>query len=313
MPPTTLPLSPLPLLLLLLMLRFATPLLTTLRLPLPSCKHASYTRLLATQSDRITALHRSLENLHQIDPSTFVPSSLTSLGPSALKSYETYVSPRDEKLRAFLEWDDERIEKHAERTSNQISFLIKRYRSAVDESIRNTDLNLTSVLLKDRFPLILLCDNLRSAFNVGSLFRSCDACNVECLVTTGITPSIDGAGGMKVLKTALGAEQHVNYRHYASTMEACQELKKEGYKIIAMETTKNAVSYVDYNWTAAKQSGVVLVLGNEVTGVDPTLLNSPVLDAVVEIPMFGAKNSLNVASAGPVVMYEVLRAWGYQR
>lgn len=165
-----------------------------------------------------------------------------------------------------------------------------------------------------RFPLIILLDNVRSAFNVGSLFRTADAAGCSEVITTGITPHPGGSGADKLSKSALGADRMVPSRHFDTTLQAIAALREElpDYELIGVETTELSVVYSDYDYA---KEGDVLVLGNEVTGVDTEII--PLLDAVVEIPMFGAKNSLNIASCAPIVLYEVLRQWkvvgkGYQ-
>lgn len=109
-------------------------------------------------------------------------------------------------------------------------------------------------------------------------------------------------------------------RHFATTHEAVQELRKENpsWQLIGMETTDQSVLYTQLQYTGNSRSddtefstgGTVLLLGNEVTGVDTEIM--PLLDHVVEIPMFGAKNSLNIAACAPVVLYEILRQWGVE-
>ena len=153
---------------------------------------------------------------------------------------------------------------------------------------------------------MLLLDNVRSAFNVGSLFRTADAAGCSRVVTTGITPHPGGSGAEKLTKSALGADRMVTSCHFDTTLQAIESLRKElpDYKLIGMETTELSVAYSNYTYP---KEGLILILGNEVTGVDTEIL--PLLDAVVEIPMFGAKNSLNIAACAPVVLFEALRQW----
>ena len=95
-------------------------------------------------------------------------------------------------------------------------------------------------------------------------------------------------------------------RHFATTLEAVRQLKEEGYAVYAMETTSKSQCYTHVDWAHTRK--IALVLGNEVIGVDTCVLEE--CAAIVEIPTFGQKNSLNVASAAPVVVFEVLRQWG---
>ena len=122
-------------------------------------------------------------------------------------------------------------------------------------------------------------------------------------------------------KAALGAERFVPTRHFENTQAAIRTLRSDlgpAWKLIGMETTERSIPYTSaiyhddngdqHDDNGHTKSGTVLVLGNEVTGVDPSVLE--VLDEVVEVPMFGFKNSLNVAAAAPIVLYEVLRQRG---
>jgi tRNA(Leu) C34 or U34 (ribose-2'-O)-methylase TrmL len=117
---------------------------------------------------------------------------------------------------------------------------------------------------------------------------------------TGITAHPTGAGAEKLAKSALGAEKLIPTRHFDTTHDALEYLKQaEEYRdwtIIGMETTSNSVDYtqVDYSST----TGCIIVFGNEVTGIDPELLQDPEM-VICQIPMFGAKNSLNVAACAP--------------
>ena len=95
----------------------------------------------------------------------------------------------------------------------------------------------------------------------------------------------------------------VNSQHYEDSLTAIQELKNSGYKIIVMETTAKSHLYSDYQYP----KNIVLVVGNEITGVDPRIME--IADEIVEIPSFGTKNSLNVAAALPIVLFEALRQW----
>ena len=211
----------------------------------------------------------------------------------------------------------ENVEVSANRYARQIDFLSKRHRSREADWVRHIDTSDS----RRTFPLVLVLDNVRSAANVGSIFRSAEACGCLEILTTGITPHPNGNGAEKLAKSALGAERMVASRHFATTLQAMEFLRRERPKLqlVGMETTEWSKSYVsviypgptlvsgnDEDPTLAP--GVALFLGNEVSGVDTEIL--PLLDEVVEIPMFGKKNSLNVAACVPVVMYEILRQWG---
>lgn len=150
------------------------------------------------------------------------------------------------------------------------------------------------------FPVTVLLDNLRSAFNVGSFFRTADAASIQRLVLTGITSAPPHKG---VLKTALGAEATVPWEHVEDPRDAAARLRDRGYEIAAIETGVHSVDLFDWR----PQFPVCVIFGNELEGVKPELLS--VCDTFVRLPMLGLKHSLNVATAGGIVMYELLRKY----
>jgi tRNA G18 (ribose-2'-O)-methylase SpoU len=250
-------------------------------------------------------------------------------GSSALKAYKSFVYPKKQKQNET--WQHPAVA--AARTARQIEFLIKRHRSHQLEWIRHHDAteigspsSITSETdqpqsLEQRnrtFPIILLLDNLRSANNVGSIFRTADACGCTEVITAGITPHPRGSGCQKISKTSLGADALVPTRHFHTTQQAIQSLRADGNTpscIVGLETTYRSLQFthVEYPKFFSMDNGtssgfLVFVLGNEVTGIDTEIL--PLFDMLIQIPMFGRKNSLNVAACAPVVLYEVLRQWG---
>ena len=147
-------------------------------------------------------------------------------------------------------------------------------------------------------PVRVLLDNVRSLYNVGSFFRTCDAVGVERLYLCGIT----GRPPAKAItKTALGAEERVPGEPAWDALEVLARVRMEGLRVVAVETREDATPL--FNW--APRGPACLVFGNEVEGVRPPLLE--LADECVRIPMLGAKRSLNVATAGGVVLYEALR------
>lgn len=149
-------------------------------------------------------------------------------------------------------------------------------------------------------PVVLVLDNIRSAFNVGSMFRTAETAGCTEIITCGITCHPPHP---KLRKTALSSTDSVPFRHFDDTMVAMETLKSEGYKIVAMETTSRSQVYTDIDYPLK----VALVVGNEITGVDSRCMD--LADYIAEIPTYGVKNSLNVASAAPIVVFEVLRQW----
>ncbi|MBT7861466.1 MAG: TrmH family RNA methyltransferase [Gemmatimonadetes bacterium] len=154
-----------------------------------------------------------------------------------------------------------------------------------------------------KFPLWLVLDNLRSAFNVGGFYRLADIARLSGLVTCGYTahpphPRLD--------KTALGTLDYVEDEHTATTLDAVRGLQSGGMQVWGVETTSASRSYTEVTYPRP----LALVFGNEALGVDRQVMDA--CDGLIEIPVFGYKNSLNVASAAAVVVFEILRQWDYE-
>jgi tRNA G18 (ribose-2'-O)-methylase SpoU len=145
------------------------------------------------------------------------------------------------------------------------------------------------------------------------MFRTADATGCKLVVTTGFTPHPGGSGNDKVRKTSLGSERIVPSLHFETVYDALDHLRGSApfadFEVVALETTRNSVPYSRHAFNRGK--GVILILGNEVTGVRPDVLLDNV-DQVLEIPMYGSKNSLNVAACAPVVLFEILRQWNLE-
>jgi tRNA G18 (ribose-2'-O)-methylase SpoU len=154
-----------------------------------------------------------------------------------------------------------------------------------------------------RLPLYCLAENIRSLYNVGSIFRTSDAVMLSHLYLTGFT----GFPPRKeIAKTALGAVDSVPWSHIPDSAEAVRRLKQKGIRITALEHTSRSVSYLDH----AYQFPFCLVIGNEVDGISETLIQEA--DVAIEIPMLGLKQSLNVSVAYGVVMFHALNAYQKQ-
>ncbi len=158
-----------------------------------------------------------------------------------------------------------------------------------------------------RLPVIVVLDNIRSLYNTGAFFRTADACAVEKLVLCGITPRPDQGEHQRhaIAKTALGAELSVSWTYEADTSVAVAQAAVAGYQIVVVETSLDAVDL--FEWTP--QWPVCLVFGHEATGVATSVLATA--ETHVRIPMLGTKESLNVATAAGVVLYELLRKHRY--
>lgn len=155
----------------------------------------------------------------------------------------------------------------------------------------------------DRLPVAVLLDNVRSLYNVGSFFRTADAVRAQRLVLAGITAD---PGDRRIGKTALGAERSVPWVRADSSVEALDSLRDAGWQLAAIETSRGAVDLFD--WLPAFP--VCIVFGHETDGIGEEVLGR--CDVHVRIPTLGMKQSLNVATAGGVVLYELLRKYRLQ-
>ena len=144
-----------------------------------------------------------------------------------------------------------------------------------------------------------LCFNVRSLWNVGSFFRTCDAFAVEKLYLTGYTGH---PPRKEIAKTALGADETVQWEHAADPLPIIQRLKKEGWSIAALELSPTAIPLTSYK----PPEKVCIVVGHELTGVPEAIME--LADTVVQIPMLGTKESLNVAVAAGIALHFVRAA-----
>ena len=154
---------------------------------------------------------------------------------------------------------------------------------------------------------VLVLDTIRSAHNTGSMFRTADGAGVSRIILTGYTPApIDTSGHARkdIAKVALGAEVAIPWTQMESPMEAAKQLKQEGYTILALEKTPGATSLFAYE----APEKFALFVGNEVEGIPEEVLQAS--DAVLEIPMGGMKESLNVSFAAGVALYHLCKVKG---
>lgn len=154
---------------------------------------------------------------------------------------------------------------------------------------------------KEKQPVHVVLHNIRSAFNVGSIFRTADAGAVVRLHLCGYTACPTNA---KLQKTALGAFDYVPWTHHETLSDCFSHLRAEGVPIAAVERVEDSISHTRYEWPRP----VAVVFGNEVKGLTPEELDA--VDTVVSIPMLGHKNTINVATAFGIVLFEILRRWG---
>ncbi len=152
----------------------------------------------------------------------------------------------------------------------------------------------------EKTPVIAVLENIRSSYNVGSVFRTSDAFLLEGIYLTGYTGT---PPHKEIRKTALGAEDTVAWKHFPNAIEAIQKLRSNGFKVYAVEQVANSWSLEKI--TFEKDEKIAVVFGNEVTGVEQdTILQC---DGCIEIPQLGMKHSLNIATAAGVVLWEIVR------
>lgn len=153
---------------------------------------------------------------------------------------------------------------------------------------------------QDKLPVVIVLDNVRSAQNVGSFFRTADAFGIGRIALCGISAT---PPNREIHKTALGAEQSVAWSYHPTTLECIASLRQEGYRIIAIEQIEGATML--NNFRAESTERYALVFGNEVDGVDQAVAD--IVDGAIEIPQVGIKHSLNVSVSAGILMWELFR------
>ena len=143
--------------------------------------------------------------------------------------------------------------------------------------------------------VVVVLDNIRSTFNVGSILRTSDGAGVEKLYLCGITPTPDHP---KIKKTALGAEDYVKWEHSKNILEVIVELRKKKYTIVSVEQSEKALDYKSFKYPEK----VAFIFGNEISGVSNYIMEDS--DAIIDIEMHGKKNSLNVATTVGIILYK---------
>lgn len=154
---------------------------------------------------------------------------------------------------------------------------------------------------RQKLPLVVVLDNIRSLNNIGSVFRTSDAFLVDSIMLCGITavpPSPE------IHKTALGAEMSVRWEYFPDTMECVRELHRRGFKVCVLEQVKESVRLNDFRPVAGEKYAIVA--GHEVHGVDPDVVNAA--DICLEIPQFGTKHSLNVSVSTGIALWHFFTA-----
>ena len=159
----------------------------------------------------------------------------------------------------------------------------------------------------EKLPLVVVLDDVRSLYNVGSVFRSCDAFRVEAVYLCGITATPPNA---EIHKTALGGEDSVDWEYFKTTEEAVEKLKEKGYFVYSIEQVEGSTKLQHleeahsslFTLHSSLPHGYAVIFGNEVKGVKQNVVDMS--DGCLEIPQFGTKHSLNVSVTAGIVVWE---------
>ena len=152
----------------------------------------------------------------------------------------------------------------------------------------------------DKLQVAVVLDNVRSQHNIGSVFRTADAFRIERILLCGITAT---PPNREMQKTALGATETVSWEYCENTLQAVEQLRKDGFTILAIEQVEGSVPLE--NFDPGKFEKIALVFGNEVNGVNEAIVNEA--DACIEIPQFGTKHSLNISVTAGIVLWHVFQ------
>lgn len=151
----------------------------------------------------------------------------------------------------------------------------------------------------DKIPIIAVLENVRSAYNVGSVFRTADAFLIEAVYLCGYTAH---PPHKEIKKTALGADETVSWKHFKNINEAIKEIRGLGYKVYAAEQAEKSIRLQNASFRDQK---IAVVFGNEVTGVEQSTIEQ--CDGCIEIPQLGMKHSLNISVAAGIVLWELVK------
>lgn len=166
--------------------------------------------------------------------------------------------------------------------------------------IRTIEMNRLSIeefQKADKLPLIVVLDDVRSMYNVGSVFRTCDAFRVEAVYLCGICQTPPST---EIHKTALGAEDAVTWKYFKNALEAVEELKIQGYHVLSVEQVEHSTKLQTF--ITQKNQKYAVILGNEVKGVHQEVVDAS--DGCLEIPQLGTKHSMNVSVTAGIIIYK---------
>jgi len=172
-------------------------------------------------------------------------------------------------------------------------------RKLTHDEIKENRFTVDTLKDAERLPIYVLLDNIRSLYNVGSIFRSSDGARIEKLFLCGYTPF---PPRKEIEKTALGATSTVPWEYFKDPKEAIAQIKSQGIKLCVLEHTTKSIPYYDLT---KENFPLCLVVGNEITGISKDVVSEA--DLAVDIPMYGVKQSLNVAVAYGIALYEFVR------
>ena len=168
--------------------------------------------------------------------------------------------------------------------------------------LKNSELDSLSVneyQAIEKTPITVVLDNIRSCNNIGSVFRTSDALLIEKVILCGITAT---PPNKDIHKTALDAEKSVPWEYFEETEVAVNQLKENGYRVFAVEQVENSISLPDF--TPEKNQKLALVFGNEVKGVQQSVVNC--CDGAIEIPQYGTKHSFNISVSAGIVLWDLV-------
>ncbi len=173
------------------------------------------------------------------------------------------------------------------------------------QKLLNSELKrLTPLAFKNavKLPVVIVMDNIRSQHNIGSVFRTSDAFLIQAIHLCGITAC---PPHREIHKTALGATDTVEWKYFESTSQSINFLKKEGFKIFAVEQAVNSLNLIDFKVENTEK--IALIFGNEVDGVSDDIMQQ--VDACIEIPQYGTKHSLNISVSAGILIWEISKMY----
>ena len=169
--------------------------------------------------------------------------------------------------------------------------------------LKNNELNRLTVeeyQKAKKIPLVVVLDNIRSCNNIGSVFRTSDALLIEKIYLCGITAT---PPNKEIHKTALDAEKSVPWKYFEKTEDAVNELKKEGFKVFAIEQVENSVPLPDFK--PEPNEKLAVIFGNEVKGVLQKVVD--ISDGSIEIPQYGTKHSFNISVSAGIILWDIFQ------